>query len=311
MAAERWGLTGQTALVTGGTKGIGKAITTELATLGARVLICARSEEGLEEAQREWKSAGLEIHAVKADVGISEERSALLAKANDLFAGNLSILVNNVGNNVKRKTVDYTDGEFHEMMNINFGSVYQLTRAAHPLLKSAGHSSVVNISSVAGVAAISSESAYAAAKASLNHMTSYLGCEWAKDGIRVNAICPWFTNTPLVAPVLRDAATMAGVLRRTPLGRIAQPEEVSALAAFLCMQPASYVTAQVICVDGERLLCKEGLGSVAYSVALAVPARMVVAARMVAAVAAMAQLPVRREWWWRWRTAGVAVLVVS
>eukprot|EP00752_Nemacystus_decipiens_P007787 g6954.t1 len=252
----RWSLEGRTAIVTGGTKGIGKAIVEELASLGAKVLTCARTEEDLTACVGGWKTKGLEVHGIAADVSTREGRQALFSSAEQLFGGSLDILVNNVGRSIRKaSTFDYTPDEFDVIIDINFTSVLLLTQLLHPLLKTAaaaegararGGSSVVNVSSIAAVTAVKTGAVYAASKAAINRLTINWGCEWAKDGIRVNAVAPGVTNTPSTESVPRSPE----LTDRIPMGRWGYPHEVGGQVAFLCMQGASYITSQVVCVDG-------------------------------------------------------------
>ncbi|CAM9589606.1 unnamed protein product [Ectocarpus fasciculatus] len=257
---SQWSLEGRTAVVTGGTKGIGKAIVEELACLGAKVLTCSRTEDGVTACITEWRAKGLDVHGVAVDVTTAEGRQELYSAAEERFGGALDILVNNVGRSIRKSsTFDYTPEEFDTIIDTNFSTVLSLTKARlylfHPLLKTAaaaegardkGGSSVVNISSIAGVTAVKTGAAYAASKAAINRLTINWGCEWAKDGIRVNAVAPGATNTPSTESVPRSAELAA----RIPMGRWAEPHEISGQVAFLCMKGASYITSQVICVDG-------------------------------------------------------------
>ncbi len=136
------------------------------------------------------------------------------------------------------------------MFETNLTSAWELTRLLHPRLSAAGGASVVNIGSVAGARSVGSGAVYAMTKAALAHLTRYLACEWATDRIRVNMVAPWYTRTPLAAPVLDQPDVLAGIEQRTPLGRVAEPEEIAAVVAFLCLPAASYVTGQEIAVDG-------------------------------------------------------------
>lgn len=255
----RWKLDGKSALVTGGSKGIGKAIVEELTSLGASVLTCSRTSTDMEACLKEWKEKGFNVIGTTADVTTVEGRDKILNLASKTFDGKLDILVNNVGTSIRRATVDYTPEEFKQVMDTNFNSLFLLTQLAYPLLKMAaaadgaretGGSSVVNISSVAGLTSIKSGTPYAASKAAMNQVTQNWGCEWATDGIRVNAVAPWYTKTPLTQPVAADAVRVEEIKQRTPMGRWAEPEEVSGLVAFLCMQGSCYITSQVIAVDG-------------------------------------------------------------
>eukprot|EP00752_Nemacystus_decipiens_P007792 g6959.t1 len=255
----RWSLEGKTAVVTGGTKGIGKAIVEELACLGAKVLTCSRSAEDVTACLEEWRGKGLVVHGTAADVTTAEGREVLVKAAQEHFGGLLDILVNNVGTSIRKSTVDYTPEEFAHVMNTNFTSLFLLTQLLYPFLKAAaavdgarenGGSSVVNISSVAGLTAIKSGTPYASSKAAMNQVTRNWGCEWAPDGIRVNAVAPWYTKTPLTEPVQADASRVEAIIQRTPMGRWADADEVSGIVAFLCMRGAGYITSQVISTDG-------------------------------------------------------------
>ncbi|HEX8153084.1 MAG TPA: SDR family oxidoreductase, partial [Thermoanaerobaculia bacterium] len=162
----------------------------------------------------------------------------------------LDILVNNAGTNIRRKAVEYTDDEYEFIRKTNMDSVFELCRLAYPLLKASGAASVVNVVSIAAERVLGTGAPYAMTKAAVAHLTRALAYEWARDGVRVNAVAPWYIRTPLAQPVLDDPARLGAILARTPAGRIGEPEEVAGLAAFLCMPAAAYITGQVIAVDG-------------------------------------------------------------
>jgi tropinone reductase I len=255
MAASRWRLDGQRALVTGGSLGIGLAAVEELCALGARVFTCARNEERLKQALHKWALAGLNVSGVACDVSTADGRETLLRALREWSGGALELAFLNAGTNIRKATVEYSAADLETVLGLNLTSTFALTQLLHPLLLEAAKTartgaSLIFNSSVAGVTAISSGTPYAMSKAALNQLASNLGCEWGRSGIRCNSVCPWYTRTPLAAPVLEDGAKLSAILERTPLGRIAEPEEVAACVAFLCLPASSYVTGQTLVCDG-------------------------------------------------------------
>jgi len=246
--AARWSLAGRTALVTGATLGIGLAVAEEFLSFGARVVAVARDAARLAAQVEAWRRTGAEAEGVAADLSTAEGRERVLKHLEGL--GRLDALVNNVGTNVRKAAVEYATEEYERVISTNLTSAFELTRAAHPLLKRAGGASVVNVSSVSGLTHTSTGAPYAMSKAALLQMTRSLAVEWAEDRVRVNAVAPWYIRTPLVEPVLNDAERFARILARTPMRRIGEPAEVAAVVAFLSMPAASYVTGQCIAIDG-------------------------------------------------------------
>ncbi|XP_021715408.1 tropinone reductase homolog At2g29360-like [Chenopodium quinoa] len=247
---KRWSLIGMTALVTGGTKGIGHAVVEELASFGARVHTCARNEDELESCKRSWETKGFQVSCSVCDVTSQTQREKLMEIVSSKFNGKLHILVNNAGTFIQKPTEQVTTEDYATVMATNLESTYHLSQLAHPFLKASGSGNIIFISSVAGVVAAEVGSLYGTTKGAMNQLAKYLACEWAKDNIRTNSVAPWFIRTPLTEKVLSNKEFLEGVERRTPLGRIGELEESSSLVAFLCMPAASYITGQTICVDG-------------------------------------------------------------
>lgn len=238
-----WSLEGRRALVTGGSRGIGRAVVAELAALGARVAAVARDPGPIGE------QAGEGVHALAGDVTRPEDRKRLIDEAASALGG-LDILVNNAGANVRRRALDYRPGEYESIMRLNLEAAFELSRLAHPALREAGDAAIVNMASVAGLTHLRTGAPYAMSKAAMIQMTRNLACEWAADGIRVNAVAPWYIRTPLAEQVLSDDDYRREVLDRTPMGRVGEPEEVAGTVAFLCMPRAGYITGQCLAVDG-------------------------------------------------------------
>jgi tropinone reductase I len=252
--AGRWSLAGKLALVTGGTLGIGLAVVEEFLSLGATVLAVARNATRLDEQLARWREAGASAYGLAADVTESAGRERIFARVEEFGAG-LDILVNNVGTNIRKTAVEYTQEEYERIVSTNMTAAFELTRRSHALLKRAasqttGGAAVVNVASVSGLTFTSTGVPYAMTKAALLQMTRGLAVEWAKDNVRVNAVAPWYIRTPLVESVLRDEERLASILRRTPMRRVGEPSEVAGVVAFLSMHAASYVTGQCIAVDG-------------------------------------------------------------
>jgi Tropinone reductase 1 len=251
---QRWRLDGRTALITGASKGIGRATALELAALGADVLLVARDELTLETARDEIAAAcpKQRVLAMSADLSDEEERLDVFDWINDLDCG-LDILVNNVGSNFRKETLAVSGDEVRTLFDTNVLPAFHLCQLAYPLLARHAAAAIVNVGSVSGITHVRTGAPYGMSKAAIGQLTRNLACEWAADGIRVNAVAPWYIRTGRTTPRLAEQGYLDEVLERTPMGRIGEPEEVAAAVAFLCLPAASYITGETIAVDGGFL----------------------------------------------------------
>ncbi|QMU28548.1 SDR family oxidoreductase [Adhaeribacter radiodurans] len=247
--SNRWTLAGKRALVTGGTKGIGRAIAEEFLQLGAEVLIVARKQAELDALLAEWREQDLQASGISADLSRSADRVQLSEYITENW-GKLDILVNNVGTNIRKKTVAYSEKEYQLLLDTNLTSAFHLSQLLFPALKQAEQGNIIQISSVSGLNHLRTGAIYGMTKAAMIQLTKNLAVEWASDNIRVNALAPWYIRTPLADAVLQNQDYLNDVLSRTPMGRVGEPAEVAAAAAFLCMPAASYITGQCLAIDG-------------------------------------------------------------
>lgn len=248
MIQNAWTLQGKTALITGSTKGIGWAVAEEMALLGAEVLIVSRNPEQVATFVEELRERGKMADGMGADIATTAGRNELLTWISQ--RDKLDILVNNVGTNIRKKMVDYSETEYNFIMQTNLHSNFALSKALYPFLKKSGQAALVNVLSVAGLTHIRTGAPYGMTKAALLQLTRNLAVEWASDAIRVNAVAPWYTLTPLVEKLFENQSYLEELLQKTPAGRIADPAEVARVVAFLSMPASSYITGQCMVVDG-------------------------------------------------------------
>jgi 3-oxoacyl-[acyl-carrier protein] reductase len=246
--SEILSLAGKVAVVTGGSRGIGRAIALELARRGAAVVVnYNKSAEAAEAIVAEIASAGGKSAAFQADVSVADQAAALIAFAVKTF-GDLHILVNNAGITRDMLILMMSEADWEAVMDANLKSTFLCSKAAvkHMLRKRAGR--IINIASVAGQMGNPGQTNYSASKAGQIGFTKALAREVAARGITVNAVAPGFVETDILQSM--PAGTLEAALRLVPLGRIGRPEEVAYAVAFLASDAAAYITGQVLGIDG-------------------------------------------------------------
>ncbi len=244
-------LTGRTALVTGGSRGLGRAIAVALAHAGADVAVASRTPAGVESVLDEIRSAGRRAIAVEMDVSdVQQVEDGGTHVVDEL--GALDVLVNNAGGGAGLTPAEeLSPTDFQRVIDVNLTGTFVACRAAFPAMRARGFGRIVNVSSQAGIVALPGEAAYCAAKAAVSHLTRCLAVEWGTHAINVNAVAPTFIRTPGTEPALSDAAFRADVEERiAALHRIGEPVDVSGAVVFLCSPAASLITGETLVIDG-------------------------------------------------------------
>lgn len=242
-------LTGKTAVVTGGGRGIGRALAIGLAEAGADVAILSRTKKELVETAAEIEKTGRRAYPIEADLTKREDIEAAVREIVE-ETGQIHILVNNAGMNIRTPALEVTDEEWHQIVETNLHSAFMMTQAAAREMKKSGGGNIINISSVGGHVALRTGVVYAATKAGLIQMTKTLATEWAQYGIRVNAIGPWYFKTPLTEKLLADEDYLNDILAQTPMKRVGELRDLVGPTVFLASEASGYVTGQTLFVDG-------------------------------------------------------------
>lgn len=242
-------LSGRVALVTGSTRGLGEAAARGLARAGADVAVCGRSPSDLERVSNDIrdmgrKSAGFELDVLskeKVEKGVSE----ILA-----YFGRVDILINNAGINHREPILEYPEEKWDLIINTNLKGYLLVAQAVVPQMIEKGYGKVINISSIMGTVALPELVAYAASKGGVDQMTKVMALEWAKKGVRVNAIGPTYFETELVKQLRNDRDRFNFINERTPVGRWGYPEELEGIVIFLAAPASDFITGQTVYIDG-------------------------------------------------------------
>ncbi|ELY44450.1 MULTISPECIES: SDR family NAD(P)-dependent oxidoreductase [Natronorubrum] len=249
--SDLFDLSGRVALVTGGGRGIGRAIAVELANAGAAVVPSARSTDEIEAVADEIEANGGDALAVSADVTDPDAVTSAIDRAEAEF-GNVDVVVNNAGFNpadALGRPEDVSTESFDRVLDVNLNGAYEVTTAAADSLLESDGGSVINVASVGGLVGLPRQHPYVASKHGLVGLTKSMSMDWAPD-VRVNAIAPGYVATELTTGLQENEELRQSIIDRTPLERFAEPEEIAGPAVFLASDAASYVTGSVLAVDG-------------------------------------------------------------
>lgn len=242
---------GKVAVVTGGAKGIGRAVTRTLAAGGAKVVLSGRDESALDEACAEIRAQGGEAVSAAGDIALEADANALCEKALQAF-GKAEILINNAGVTRDGLLLRMSDKDWDQVLDTNLKGAFHCIRAfARPMVKQRW-GRIVNVSSVIGLIGNAGQANYAASKAGLLGLTKAVAKELASRHITVNAVAPGFIETAMTGALTEKVRE--GLMAQIPLGRLGSPEDVAHAVAFLCTEQAGYVTGQVLTVDGGMVM---------------------------------------------------------
>ena len=246
---DHFNLSGKVALVTGGSKGIGKCIAMDLAQAGANLVIVSRHlEEGRKIAQEIEKSYHPAL-ALYADISRPDTLPAMVEAALDRM-GKIDILINNAGTNIRKPALDFREDEWDAVLNTNLKGTFFCSQAVAKKMADAGGGKIINISSAAGAKAVPWLTPYSVSKAGIIHLTRALAIEWARYNITVNAVAPSYMETPLTREWLSDPRRRDLIAKRSPLNRVGRPSDLTGAVLLFASEDSSFITGQTLFVDG-------------------------------------------------------------
>ena len=253
-AKDIFSLSGKVAVVSGASKGIGRAMAEALADFGAKVVVSSRKQDDIEEVARAIVESGNQAVAVAANIGNFAEGRNLIDKTIEIYGG-LDIIINNAATNpVYGGSVKTDEAAFEQIFKVNLQGIFELCKHALPALKERGGGSIINISSIGGLRPEPGVGIYSVSKAALIQLTNVMALEWGKYGIRANSIAPGLIKTKFSKAMWSNDAVLEHFLEKTPLKRIGTPEDLMGIAVYLASDASAYATGGVYLVDGGYLL---------------------------------------------------------
>ncbi|MHA1984666.1 MAG: SDR family NAD(P)-dependent oxidoreductase [Candidatus Hodarchaeales archaeon] len=247
---ENFDISDKVALITGASRGIGESIAQLFASMGAKVILSSRKQEGLDIVANKLKEIGGEVLPIAAHTGDSYAIENMMNQAVDTYGG-IDILVNNAGTNPHfGEILTAEESHWDKILDVNLKGYFRMAKAVVPSMKSRGGGKIINIASVAGIKPSPGMGVYCVSKSAVLMLTRVLALELAKDNINVNAIAPGFIKTRFSSAIWSNEAGEQMLLKETPLKRIGEPKDVSDLALYLASPASNFVTGSVFVVDG-------------------------------------------------------------
>ncbi|MBS3907884.1 MAG: glucose 1-dehydrogenase [Syntrophaceae bacterium] len=242
-------LTGKVAMVTGSTRGLGETSAKALAKAGADIAVCGRNPQDLDRVSAEIRTMGRKSQGFELDVLSREKVKKAVEQILNRF-GRVDILVNNAGTNHRVSVLEYPEEQWDLIINTNLKGYFLVAQAVVPQMIERGYGKVINMSSIFGKTPLPNQLAYASSKGGVDQMTKVMALEWAKQGVRVNAIGPTYFETDMVKQIRNDPERFNFINERTPMGRWGYLPEMEGTVIFLASKASDFITGQTIYVDG-------------------------------------------------------------
>lgn len=249
MSLALFDLSGKTAMVTGATRGLGEVAAMALAKAGADVAVCGRSEADLQRVSQAIRDLGRQSEGYTLVVTSKQSVEAGVAGILSRF-GKIDILVNNAGINYRVPLLEFPEDQWDNILATNLKGYLLMAQAVVPQMVERGYGKVINMSSILGTVALPMQAAYASSKGGVDQLTKVMALEWAKKGVRANAIGPTYFETELVAQLRNDPERFNFINERTPMGRWGYPPELEGIVIFLAAPASDFITGQTIYIDG-------------------------------------------------------------
>lgn len=243
-------LLGKTALITGASKGLGKAMALALAKVGAGIALVSRDGARLNDVAAEIRNGGGNASVFVADVTDEAQVAKVCESVAAQFGGALHILINNAGINIRKPITDFTLAEWNSVLTTNLTSVFLLCRAFVPMMKGRGYGRIINMTSMMSHISLPGRTAYSASKTALLGFNRALALELAAEKITVNGISPGVCDTEINTPLMQNPELRAQFLAKIPVGRFGEPDEIAKLALYLCSEDAGFITGTDVIIDG-------------------------------------------------------------